>query len=285
MSNRTLLSEAFLEASKLTRSSKALPKVYVYVEDDADKLFWRDFFKKFEERFVFVICVYSKGDNHYYGKDLMLNDAYDGKLLISKHSLICVDSDLDLIIDDYHKYSSFLRSNQYVINTVWYAVENVKCNPENVRDYIYKITMLDTIEIDVERHFSVVSELFHRLYLMCLNSIKNKDNYYCLNKFRKDLGLLKFEIDGSIRDTSKNKINKVIQSHSAYLEKNKDSINDLELSLKRNGYDKTSYLCLMRGHDLVDKVIIPYLLTIGIYHRNEFRKKINEGPNVIQKIS
>lgn len=283
MSNRALLSEAFLKASQLTRSSKALPKVYVYVEDDSDKSFWRDFFTKFEERFVFVISVYHKGDNYYFGKDLLIKDVYDGKLIASKHSLICVDSDLDYIIDNYHKYTTFLRLNPYIIDTVWYAVENVKCNPENVKDYLYKITMLENIGVDVDKQLSIVSELFHGLYLICLYSIQNNDDYYCLNKFRKDLSLLSFEVDGSIKETSKQKIRKIIKSHSAYIDKNKESINIIESSLKIKGYDKTSYLSLIRGHDLVEKVIVPYLTTIGIYLRNEYKKKICKGFNNLQK--
>lgn len=278
---RMMANSAFVDAARMMRSSKASPKIYVYVEDDIDKLFWRSFLRYEEYDCLFVIKVYKVADIEIRGKDAMLQDAKNGIIPLGNRILICIDSDLDLLIDNYHDYTSFLRESPYVITTIWYAIENLKCHPSKIVNYLYKISLTDEITIDVENKIEKVSHLVSSLFLISLVSTKLKDHYYPLSTLGQDLNNLCFDINGDLTDTSLTTISRYVSSHSMYVLKHNDEMKIMKTLLSQRGYKEKDYWCLMRGHDVADRIIKPFVKTIGETIR---RNKLQEiGGALVEK--
>lgn len=258
---RLFPSEAFLEAAKLTRPKSALQKVYVYVEDDIDKVFWRRFLEASGTDFEFSINVYRVLGKEQRGKDAMMKAVEDGTLPLSKYVLLCLDGDLDMIIDNYHTYTETFRKSPYIINTVWYAMENLKCAPRNVKEMLYMITLASDLPVDVSAKFNSISLLIQDLFLMCLVSYKNKDCYYPLASLRSSMKLLAFDDLGDVTIESKRQLQMEIETHKKYISSHKIEIEEFRIKLSA-AQTNENFLCYIRGHDLVDVIVKPFIVSV-----------------------
>lgn len=270
---------AFIEAAKLTRPKTSLRRVYVYVEDDIDIVFWRSFLNDEEYGCVFVISVYKVADKEIRGKDAMMKDYLSGRLILSSSTILCLDSDLDLIIGDYHTYTKHFRQSPYIINTIWYSIENIKCHYSNIKSMLYKVSLAESIIVDVKAKMLSVSLLISRLFLICLVSYKLKDNYYSLDDFGKVLDNIKFKENGDLETQAIDAINNDIMSKSSYEKRHNVDIVNIKQLLENQGYSNSSYLQIIRGHDYADKIVKSFIKTVG-GHIRELRLKAVGGSKV-----
>ena len=108
-------SRGFVNAAKSMRVKSSNPKIYLYVEDDLDKAFWRKVFMPYSDKYDIVISVVKNlsGEN-ICGKDYMLKCVNNHTLQLSSRVMCCVDADYDLVINVSGKYSELVR--KYVPN-------------------------------------------------------------------------------------------------------------------------------------------------------------------------
>lgn len=260
----TFPTSAFIRAAALTRPQKTPPRVYVYVEDDIDTVFWRTILEASDTGCTFVIKVYQVSDREMRGKDAMMRDLKEGSLELGNRLLLCLDSDLDLIVDNYHIYTDEFRKSPYIISTLWYSMENLKCYYKNVQSIIYKVTLTDEIKQDVKQQLLKVSKLIYELFLMTLVSYQCKDNYYSLDQLGKDINNLSFEETGELTKKSIIAIESIRALHNSYIMSKKIESEELESRLSRLGCTTETVLYFMRGHDVEEKVINPYVKAVAI---------------------
>lgn len=256
-------SSAFIRASALTRPHNTRPRVYVYVEDDIDTVFWRTILEASDTGCTFVIKVYQVSDREIRGKDAMMRDLKEGNLELGNRLLLCLDSDLDLIVDNYHTYTDEFRKSPYIISTLWYSMENLKCYYKNVQSIIYKVTLTDEIKQDVKKQLFKVSKLIYELFLLTLVSYQCKDDYYSLNQLGKDLNNLRFEESGELTTNCIRSIESIMASHKSYIMSKKAESEKMESRLLRLGCTTETVLRFMRGHDVEEKVINPYVKAVA----------------------
>lgn len=197
----------------------------------------------------------------------MMKDVREGRLALGSSILLCLDSDFDLLIDNSHVYTELFRKCPYIISTIWYSIENLKCNPSNVRNFLYMVTLADDIDIDIQTKLSFVSELIAPLLLLCLVSLKLKDDYYSIGQMSTDLNLLNFEESGDVTTKSVDDINNLVKSHQKYIISNSVHFTEVERLLHSKGFDPNNYWCIMQGHELEEKIIVPFLKKIGCHIR------------------
>ena len=261
-------SEAFLEAARLTRPRMTPQKVYVYVEDDIDIVFWRRFFEASGIEYSFQFYVYKVSDKEIRGKDAIMKDVVNGSLPLSRFVLACLDSDLDLLIDNYHTYTDVFRKNPYIINTVWYAIENLKCAPKDVKRFIDMVTLSSVLKVDVPTKLSAVSQLVEEFFFVCLASYKNKDGYFSLDSLKSVLHKLAFNCQGDVEEASRSAIILEQKKHKTYVSSHITEFQGFK-ELLRSNYPDTSILCFFRGHDLVDEIVKPFILSVSSAIRGE----------------
>ena len=254
----------FIRAEQFTRPKKDTEKVYIYVEDDIDKYFWRKILDYDNHECSFVIKVYQKADIESRGKDAIMKDVLDGKLKLGSNILVCLDADLDFIVNNYHSYTEVLQTCPFIITTIWYSIENIKCYPENLLNLLYITTLADEINVDISTKVSNISTLIFRLFNICLLSYELKDGYYSIDNFGCDFGQLEFDENGDVIPNSITRIDESIKRHIKYEKQNREGLKGIKARLINMGYSPKEYYKIIRGHDLVDKIVIPLIKAIAI---------------------
>mgnify|MGYP003300921712 CR=1 FL=1 len=250
------------------RNSLSLPKVYVYVEDDTDIIFWRSILRKYEDKYSFDISTYTIPDieknkrelsqREFRGKDFMMKDVNDNRISLGKQKIICIDADYDLIIDKYHKYTKKLRNNDYIISTYGHSVENFRCAPQNIRYFYELLTLTSVSNINFCKLLEDVSILVYPLLQRLLISLYLKSNDYNICNCSNDIKKLHFDKLG-ITSRSKTNIKHEIATHADYLAKHAKIWNKIETALSSLGFNQNNCYLMIQGHCLEEHVVIPML--------------------------
>ena len=138
--NELKLTTKEIEDSQYFIKGAKKPELLVLVEDELDIPFWKKMFECVNDKY-FRIHIHSlktaprqtKKDSTPLaatGKDSLMNINPD---TLGKSKIIAVDADYDLIIDDYHQYTSRLREGKYIVHTAYYAIENHLINKNTLQ--------------------------------------------------------------------------------------------------------------------------------------------------------
>lgn len=104
----------FLATKKYFRANHTTAKerVVVFVEDEIDSVFWRQFFDKYGTDKIYEIKVLRCPNNELCGKDALVK--YIQLDTLGPNKLIAIDADYDYILDNYHPYTEELRNCKFV---------------------------------------------------------------------------------------------------------------------------------------------------------------------------
>lgn len=248
----------FISSSMSMRNKVAKPKIYLYVEDDLDKAFWRKIFQPYAQMYDFDISVFQNPTGEDVpGKDFMLKCVENNTLKLSSHVMCCVDADYDLLIDVPGKYSKLVRNNAYIIHTHWYSIESLKCFPQGqYEDFAYRVSLpVSKISFDFQNCLHSISSLLSKLILFTILDKKLNLNIFSIKDLRTFVGDYEiFNPDLTLRDdfvqAAKNK-ELIIQPH---VDSNKAEYDTIETTLNSMGYTPKDYYCIMQGHTLLDNI-------------------------------
>ena len=180
---------------------------------------------------------------------------------LSKEKIVCVDADLDLVVNNYPLYSQKLRNASYVFNTQYYSIENVLSQPELLKEVVKVVTGENTsFNFDwFMKHFSnAVSEIF-LLYLACikekrLRKFSLEDVKHEINRIGNAVALS--DVDFQLL---KNGWHSTLGS---ILVKHKKAMKNYRMSLRRMGYKERDTYKLLQGHCLYNCVVKQLLVSI-----------------------
>lgn len=273
-------SSDYIASLSYFRPAHALPQILVYVEDEQDIVFWEKVFSPYQGQYNIQIDILENNGAMLKGKHSLLSTIPLSSL--GPHKWIAIDSDYDLIIDDYSIYTNSIRSNPYILNTCTYSIENLKCHPDNLDDFIIKISMTSrhmrgSSKRRIENLFQLTSDLF----LIHLASIQNKDSQYDMNGWYRDLDNIR---QCKIKDNAKaqQQIEASLQRLNDYKNANQPLISEIEERLQALGFERKDYYLLMNGHHLV-KIIVNLTALIIRNYRNEHFKKLKMDSNPTRK--
>lgn len=252
-------SSQFIQLGSKFRSKEQKEKVYIYVEDDMDIPFWRHFFKMYEQKYDITIQTLQIAKKELRGKSALLSRI--NLTTLGPNKLICIDSDLDLIIPNYSNYSKDILSNKYIITTILYSIESFKCHSTNLKNYIYNSTLCNNIKEDIEQIISTFSILISNLFLISLVSICKQDNFYSMKDFKKDLTKITYAKEGFKK--SINYIQTRENAMAAYQKSYFSETKAFEDYLKECSFNRNEYYLLINGHVLMDIIILPILKFIA----------------------
>lgn len=141
----------FLATKKYFRANHTTAKerVVVFVEDEIDSVFWRQFFDKYGTDKIYEIKVLRCPNNELCGKDALVK--YIQLDTLGPNKLIAIDADYDYILDNYHPYTEELRNCKFVVHTYdTYAIENCKITAKLLKESIYLTSFCEYITEDIE---------------------------------------------------------------------------------------------------------------------------------------
>ena len=253
------LNSEYIQRLKSFAKDRTRNYVSVYVEGDDDVAFWTHALNQFgnKTKFQFVISTNKRavlGEEGTNGKDMLLRMQNLGP-----NKIVCVDADLDLLVDDYSVHTHKVRENEYVVNSTYYSIENIL----STKDFYPSLAQL----LKVEESILTYQELLRWVSLTCIDIFllllsyskeesRNrpfwfKDFASCLDEIPND-DIGDFSKSQLYKDNWSNKYKSLFNTKNAEMAIFHKDLNDA-------GYTDDQFYVLMRGHDLYDFIIKPWI--------------------------
>lgn len=251
----------YIETSQLMYPSNAKAIVRIYVEDEGDIMFWRNFFSPYEELYNFCISVYQCADRDLSGKDCIMKAIETEMLTLNSYMLTCVDADYDLLIDSYHSYTNTFRANPYIITTHWYSIENLQAATEHLTTYYYYTTLSKHCSIDFESIVKQISTAYYQLFIrliLCL-SFDALRQHYTIEHFGNDLKEVVLDEKNNITQKTYDYINTQINILAPKIISHHQHLKKIIQKLQEIGIRQDNCFQMFKGHFWMDNIIIPLL--------------------------
>lgn len=231
--------------------------VIAYVEGDDDVPFWTHVFSVYSKYFFKVTPnnAYMVNGNYPNGKTALLNIRN-----LHKNKIICVDADLDLIVGKYSLYSKNIQNNPYIINTQFYAIENVLSQAPLLKNVVNIVTGENT-KYDFDRFLKSFSNVVADFFLLYIASIKGK----CMKFSLEDLKECINNLHPNSKDFENELTNFKQEYHSQFKEYfiiHKNSMIQYKQRLKALGYKERDIYKLLQGHTLYNSIIRELLYSL-----------------------
>ncbi|MBQ6653647.1 MAG: DUF4435 domain-containing protein [Prevotella sp.] len=255
------LSSEWFEAANKLRPSSARRRIVVYVESYDDIFFWRSMLSRFEnETRYFEILLPTKVGKLERGKKSAIMN------LLTKHTgqymLACVDADYDFLIQGVTPASHELISNRYVFHTYAYAIENLQCYAESLREVCVAVTLNDREVFNCAEYLRQYSQAIFPLFVWSIWHYRRPEyRDFTITDFNRVIETGNFTIEKaeSIIQNIRRKVGSRISQLQKMHPDAKESYLQLKEELKQLGVTPDTTYLYIQGHHLFDKVVMPML--------------------------
>jgi len=231
--------------------------IIVYVEGDDDIPFWTNVLSTYSN-YSFKVTpnrAYKVNGEYPNGKTALLNIPN-----LKKDKIICIDADLDLIVENYSTFSKIIKQSHYIINTQFYAIENVLSQAPLLSVIVKKVTGEDT-DYDFDTFLKSFSNAIADLFLLYLADIKEKRRKFSLEDFKSYINKIHPNSPNFDENLYLFRLN-YHQQLKSELANHKKSIDRFKQRLKSMGYKERDTYRLMQGHVLYNSIIRELLLSL-----------------------
>lgn len=224
--------------------------VIAYVEGEDDIPFWDNVLSLYTKYSFTVITnrAYEVAGKFPNGKTALLNISN-----LKADRIICIDADLDLIVKKYSKYSTIIKRNPFIINTEFYAIENVLSQTPLLSNVVLEITG-DSISYDFAKFLKIFSCAIADLFYLYLSTIKGKRKKFSLEDFKSYINSIKLNITNTEENLRLFKNDYQVRLNSELLI-HQNSITQYRQRLKKQGFKERDIYKLMQGHSLYNSII------------------------------
>ena len=270
------LNSDYIQRLKLFAKDRTRDYVSVYVEGEDDVDFWTYAFNQLgnQTKFQFVVTTNKKA--------VWGGGTTDGKAELLKmgnlgpNKIVCVDADFDLLIDDYSAYTQKIRENAYVVHTTYYSIENILSGWEFYASLSQSLKIKESMVVYQEQ-LKWISLTCRDIFLLLL-SYSKKDEKSRLFGFDDFSNCLNGIYTNDIGDFSKSQSYRAKwnQQYASLFDARNVEISTIHADLNNAGYADEQFYALMRGHDLYNSLIKPWIEKI-------IKQTINEKIRVFKE--
>ena len=269
------LNSRFIEAANSLRPKNARHRIIAYVESSDDISFWRSVFDEYEdERFHFEVMLPARTNLTKGKKRAMMNllgNAY------GKNMIACVDSDYDYLLQGSTSTSRQLIGNKYILHTYAYAIENLKCNSDSLKQICVLSTLNDSNVINFEEFFKIYSLICFPLFAWnILLYRKNDTNTMSMLKFCEIVRLTSFTVGKPAY--SLQQLEKRVKHNIELLEKEFPQLipehKELLKELPTLGATPEETYFYIQGHHIMNNVVLRVLNPVCRQLRNKRETEI-----------
>ena len=271
-----LSSRYFDAANRLQQKSKK-HKIIVYVEGYEDVAFWRGVLSEFEnEERTFEVMLPSRTSLARGKKSAMMNRLGNG---LGTSMIACVDADYDYLMQGATPFSKTMLSSRYVIHTVVYAIESYQCYAPGLHEACVMSTLNDRSIFDFESYLRTYSEIIYDLFVwsvwahrtgnaseFTLTSFNNITTVNNLNIFNPETAL----------EELRHSVNRKMAWMQRRFPQAKGQLKPLKEELVRLGVRPDNSYLFIRGHHLLDNVVMAAIDPVCTRLRREREKEINQ---------
>ena len=271
------LNSRFIEAANALRPKRAQHRIIAYVESYDDISFWRSVFDDYEsEKFHFEVMLPARSSLTKGKKQAMMNML--GKAS-GRNMIACVDGDYDYLLQGATSTSRQLISNPYILHTYAYAIENLKCNADSLKQVCVLSTLNDQSVIDLKEFMKLYSQICFPLFAWNILLYRMHDTgtmsmlHFCeivrLTSF--SIGKPAFSLQQLSNRVTHN-IQKLEKQFPQYIEKHKALMEEL-VAL---GVSPDETYFYIQGHHIMNNVVLRLLSPICRHLRNKREEEIQK---------
>ncbi len=271
------LNSAFIEAANSLRPKNAAHRIIAYVESYDDISFWRSVFDRFEsEKYHFEVMLPARSSLTKGKKQAMMNML--GKAY-GKNMIACVDSDYDYLLQGATSASRQLIGNPYILHTYAYAIENLKCYSDSLRQICVLSTLNDRNILDFNQFLKLYSEICFPLFAWNILLYRKHDTRtMSMLKFCEIVRLTSFTIGKPAY--SLQQLSQRVRHNLQMLEKQFpqfiDETEKLKEELKRLGVKPEETYFYIQGHHIMNNVVLRILTPVCRYLRSKREEEIQK---------
>ena len=269
------LNSKFIEAANSLRPKKARHRIIAYVESYDDISFWRSVLDDYEsDRYHFEILLPARSNLTKGKKRAMMNllgNAY------GRNMIACVDSDYDYLLQGATSTSRQLIENEYILHTYAYAIENLRCNADSLKQTCVLCTLNDTEVLDFKEYMKFYSRICYPLFVWNILLYRKQDTHtMSILKFCEIVRITSFTIGNPAY--SLQQLSRRVNHHVILLEKQFPELLTEHEKLKKEfsllGIKPEETYFYIQGHHIMNNVVLRILSPICRHLRSKREEEI-----------
>lgn len=269
------INSAFIEAANTLRPKRARHRIVAYVESYDDISFWRSVFDEYEnDKYHFEVMLPARSCLTKGKKQAMMNmlgKAYGSNMIA------CVDSDYDYLLQGATSTSRQMLGNRYILHTYAYAIENLKCYSDSLKQVCVQSTLNDREIIDFNNFMKFYSQICYPLFVWNILLYRKQDTKtFSILKFCETVRLSSFSTANPTY--SLQQLSKRVEHSISMLEKRFPELIEEHSNLKQEltglGILPEETYFYIQGHHLMNNVVLRMLIPICRQLRNNREEEI-----------
>lgn len=271
------LNSAFIEAANKLRPKKARHRIIAYVESYDDVSFWREVFNEYEnEKYHFEVMLPARGKLTKGKKQAMMNMLGSA---VGRNMIACVDADYDYLMQGATSTSRQMIESPYIMHTYAYAIENLKCNADSLKQVCVQSTLNDMDIMDIPAFMRLYSQICYPLFIWNILLYRMHDlKTMSMQRFCEIVRLTSFSIDNpalslkQLDSRVKHNIG-ILSRHNPHLI---DSYDNLKKEFETLGIKPEECYFYIQGHHIMDSVVLRILTPICRHLRGKREREIEK---------
>ena len=152
-----------------------------------------------------------------------------------------------------------------------------------IGDGYIKGIFADQCDVDVDKVFKVISNLYKKLFLLLLEMEEKHDPSFKIEDFCKCLSYVNFKDKKLDESSIKTKIDNWEHAHTNLFQKYGKRFNFWIAKLKGMGFEESDYYHLFQGHGLLEYVAIPLVRFYANSYRTDMLNSITNGADTKER--
>lgn len=271
------LTSAFIEAANKLRPKRARHRIIAYVESYDDISFWRNVFSRYEnDKYRFEVMLPARGKLTKGKKQAMMNMLGEA---VGRNMIACVDADYDFLLQGATETSRQIINNPYILHTYAYAIENLKCYAESLKQVCVQSTLNDTDVLDIPMFMKMYSQICYPLFVWNILLYRIHDlKTMSMQHFCEIVRLTSFNIENpaiSLKQLEERVNHKVkyLQKHFPHLVEKHDALKE---ELATLGILPEECYFYIQGHHIMDSVVMRILTPVCRFLRGRREVEIEK---------
>lgn len=271
------LNSAFIEAANKLRPKRAKNRIIAYVESYDDISFWRNIFEEFEnENYKFEVMLPARGKLTKGKKQAMMNMLGEA---VGRNMIACVDADYDYLMQGTTETSRQLINNPYILHTYAYAIENLKCYSQSLKQVCVQSTLNDMNVMDIPAFMKLYSQICYPLFVWNILLYRKHDlKTMSMQRFCEIVRLTSFNIENPA--IALKQLEGRVSHNISLLERHKPHMlpeyENLKVELAAMNILPEECYFYIQGHHIMDSVVMRILSPICRYLRGKREREIEK---------
>ena len=263
----------YIAAANRLKPNRSKKRIVAYVESYDDITFWRDVLDEYEtENVCFEIMLPSRTTLGKGKKTAMMNN-------LGPYMIACVDADYDFLLQGATETSRQIINSPYILHTYAYAIENLKCYAESLKQVCVQSTLNDTDVLDIPMFMKMYSQICYPLFVWNILLYRIHDlKTMSMQHFCEIVRLTSFNIENpaiSLKQLEERVNHKVkyLQKHFPHLVEKHDALKE---ELATLGILPEECYFYIQGHHIMDCVVMRILTPVCRFLRSRREVEIEK---------